>query len=164
MAGFDATTGRFVTYDELSSPDLDSAFWTRARLPLPTGEHIPLDPNAALAVGEGEMRVTIPRFSLAHAQFQAADSPKSLVFSTQEFDVPPDRPAVFAVDMTVDNIGGAPRDYRLRMGALPVFELRGGPPGLPPRRPPPPRPAPHRSPGRAGRRPGEPLSTRRGIR
>lgn len=123
MAGFDATTGRFVTYDELRGPDLDPAFWTPARLPLPTGEHIPLDPNAELAVGEGEVRVTIPRFSLSHDQFQAADSPKYLVFSTQEFDVPPDRPAVFAVDMAVDNIGGAPLDYRLGMAAFHVFDL-----------------------------------------
>ena len=45
----------FVTYDELRGPDLDAARWSPARLPLPTGgEHIPLDPNAELAVGEGE--------------------------------------------------------------------------------------------------------------
>ena len=55
----------FVTYDELVGPDLDAARWSPARLPLPTGgEHIPLDPNAELAVGKGELRVTIPRFSL----------------------------------------------------------------------------------------------------
>ena len=55
----------FVIYDELSGPDLDAARWSPARLPLPTGgEHIPLDPNAELAVGEGEVRVAIPRFSL----------------------------------------------------------------------------------------------------
>jgi len=52
----------FVTYDELRGPDLDAARWSPARLPLPTGgEHIPLDPNAELAVGQGEVRVTIPR-------------------------------------------------------------------------------------------------------
>ena len=74
----------FVTYDELGGPDLDAALWSPARLPLPTGgEHIPLDPNAELAVGEGEVRVTIPRFSLSHDKFQAADSPKYLAFSTR---------------------------------------------------------------------------------
>ena len=52
-------------------------------MPLPTGgEHIPLDPNAELAVADGEVRVTIPRFSLSHDQFQAVDSPKYLVYST----------------------------------------------------------------------------------
>jgi hypothetical protein len=51
----------FVTYDELSGPDVDAARWSPARPPLPTGEHVPLDPNAELAVGEGEVRVTIPR-------------------------------------------------------------------------------------------------------
>jgi hypothetical protein len=36
----------FVTYDELSGPDLDDARWIPARLPLPTGgEHVPLDPR-----------------------------------------------------------------------------------------------------------------------
>ena len=84
----------FVAYDELTGPDLDAAHWTSARLPLPTGgEHLPLDTNAELAVGEGEMRVTIPRFSLSHDAFQAADSPKYLAFSTRGFALPPDRPA-----------------------------------------------------------------------
>jgi len=50
----------FATYDELPGPDLDAARWGPARLPLPTGdEHIPLDPNAELTVGEGEVRVPI---------------------------------------------------------------------------------------------------------
>jgi hypothetical protein len=93
----------FVTYDELEGPGLDAARWTPARLPLPTGgEHIPLDPNAELTVGDGEVRVTIPRFSLAH-------SAKYLILSTRRFELPPDRPAAFAVDMAVENIDGNPR-------------------------------------------------------
>ena len=113
----------FVTYDELRGPDLDSARWGPARLPLPTGEHIPLDPNAELAVGEGEVRVAIPRFSLSHDSFQAADSPKYLIFSTRQWELPPDRPATFAVDMAVENIGGEPGDYRRGMAAFQVFDL-----------------------------------------
>ena len=114
----------FVTYDELRGPDLDAAHWAPARLPLPTGgEHIPLDPNAELAVGEGEVRVTIPRFSLSHETFQAADSPKYLTFSTRQFELPPDRPATFAVDLAVKNIGGDPADYRRGMAAFHVFDL-----------------------------------------
>ena len=107
----------FVTYDELSGPDLDAARWNPARLPLPRGgEHIALDPNAELAVGEGEVRVTIPRFSLAH-------SAKYLIFSTRRFELPPDRPATFAVDMAVENIDGDPGDYRRGMASFAVFDL-----------------------------------------
>ena len=107
----------FVTYDELSGPDLDAARWSPARLPLPTGgEHIALDPNAELAVGAGEVRVTIPRFSLAH-------SAKYLIFSTRQFELPPDRPATFAVDLAVENIGGEPGDYRRAMAAFQVFHM-----------------------------------------
>jgi Family of unknown function (DUF6081) len=114
----------FVTYDELNGPDLDPALWVPARLPLPTGgEHVPLDPNAELSVGEGELRLTIPRFSLPHHRFQAADSPKYLVFSTHQFELPPDRPATFAVDLAVENIGGEPGDYRWGMAAFHVFDL-----------------------------------------
>ena len=113
----------FVTYDELKGPDLDASRWAPARLPLPTGEHIPLDPNAKLAVGEGEVRVTIPRFSLSNDKFQAADSPKYLVVSTREFELPADRPATFAVDLAVENIGGEPDDYRRGMAAFHVFDL-----------------------------------------
>jgi uncharacterized protein DUF6081 len=113
----------FVTYDELRGPDLDAARWSPARLPLPTGEHIPLDPGAELAVGEGEVRVTIPRFSLSHDTFQAADSPKYLTFSTRQFEVRPDRPATFAVDLAVKNIGGNPVDFRRGMAAFHVFDL-----------------------------------------
>jgi|SRR5215207_2863016 len=115
--------GEFVTYDELKGPDLDAELWSPARLPLPTGEHVPLDPNAEVAVGEGEVRVTIPHFSLADDKFQSADSPKYLVFSTDQFELPADRPARFAVDLAVENIGGDPADYRRAMAAFHVFDL-----------------------------------------
>jgi len=119
-----ATRDDFLTYDELRGPDLDAARWSPARLPTPTGgEHIPLDPNAELAVGNGEVRVTIPRFSLAHDTFQPVDSPKYLIFSTRQFELPPDRPARFAVDLAVENIGGQPGDYRRGMAAFQVFDL-----------------------------------------
>jgi Family of unknown function (DUF6081) len=118
----------FVTYDELEGPDLDAARWSPARLPLPTGEHVPLDPDAQLTVGDGEVRVTIPRFSLSDDRFQAADSPKYLVFSTREFEVPADRPATFAADLAVENIGGEPADYRRGMAAFHVFDLGGSKP------------------------------------
>jgi hypothetical protein len=119
-----AAGGGFVTYDELGGPDLDAARWSPARLPLPTGgDHIPLDPNAELAVGDGEVRVTIPRFSLAHDTFQPADSAKYLVFSTRQFELPSDRPAIFAVDLAVDNIGGEPSDFRRTMAAFHAFDF-----------------------------------------
>jgi Family of unknown function (DUF6081) len=106
----------FVRYDELGGPDLDAARWITARLPLPTGgEHIALDPNAEVAVGEGEVRVTIPRFSLAH-------SAKYLIFSTRQFELPADRPATFAVDLAVENVGGEPADDRRGMAAFHVFD------------------------------------------
>jgi Family of unknown function (DUF6081) len=121
----EATAGDgFVTYDELRGPDLDAVRWGPARLPSPTGgEHVPLDPNAELAVGGGEVRVTIPRFSLAHDTFQPADSPKYLIFSTRQFDLPADRPATFAVDLAVGNIGGDPGDYRRGMAAFHAFDF-----------------------------------------
>jgi hypothetical protein len=119
-----AAPGGFVTYDELRGPDLDAARWSPTRLPLPMGgEHIPLDPNAELAVGEGEVRVTIPRFSLSDDRFQFVDSPKYLTFSTRQFELPPDGPATFAVDLAVKNIGGEPGDYRRGMAAFHVFDL-----------------------------------------
>jgi hypothetical protein len=114
----------FVTYDELRGPDLDPARWSPARLPFPTGgEHIPLDPNAEVAVGDGEVQVTIPRFSVAHDSFQPADSAKYLIFSTRQFELAPDRPATFAVDLAVSNIGGDPGDYRRAMAAFHAFDF-----------------------------------------
>lgn len=114
----------FVTYDELTGPELDPARWSPARLPLPTGgEHLPLDLNAELAVGEGEVRVRIPRFSLSHDTFQVVDSPKYLIFSTRQFELPPDRPATFAVDLAVNNVGGEPGDFRRGMAAFQVFDF-----------------------------------------
>jgi hypothetical protein len=113
----------FVTYDELGGPALDAARWSPARLPLPTGEHTPLDPNAELAVGEGEVRVTIPRFSLSDDTFQAADSVKYLSLSTREFDLPPDGPATFAADLAVENIGGNASDFRRGIAAFQVADL-----------------------------------------
>jgi Family of unknown function (DUF6081) len=124
MTATDTSQREFATYDELAGPDLDAALWSPARLPLPNGEeHVPLDPNAKVAVGEGEVRVTIPSFSLSHDEFQSADSPKYLVFSTGEFELPPDRPATFAAGLAARNIGGDPEDYRRGMAAFQVFEL-----------------------------------------
>jgi hypothetical protein len=114
----------YLTYDELGGPDLDAARWAPARLPLPTGgEHIPLDPNAELAVGEGELRVTIPRFSLSHDTFQSVDSVKYLSLSTRQFELAPDRPATFAVDLAVENIGGEAGDFRRGIAAFQVADL-----------------------------------------
>jgi Family of unknown function (DUF6081) len=119
----DAGNG-FVTYDELKGPDLDAAHWSPARLPLPTGgEHIPLDPNAELAVGDGEVRVTLPSFSVSHDRFQAADSAKYLILSTRHFELSADRAATFAVDLAITNVGGEPGDYRRAMAAFQVFDL-----------------------------------------
>ena len=119
----DARDG-FVTYDELKGPDLDAAQWIPARLPLPTGDvHIALDPNAELAAGDGEVRVTIPRFSLSHDRFQAADSAKYLILSTRQFELPRDRAATFAADLAVTNVAGEPGDYRRAMAAFQVFDL-----------------------------------------
>jgi Family of unknown function (DUF6081) len=119
-----AASDGFVTYDELRGPNLDTARWAPARLPLPTGgEHLPLDPNAELAVGEGEVRVMIPRFSLSHDAFQSVDSVKYLTLSTREFELPPDRPATFAADLAVKNIDGEPRDFRRGIAAFQVGDL-----------------------------------------
>jgi hypothetical protein len=62
-----------------------------------------VDPNAELTVGEGEVRVTISRFSLSHDTFQSAD--KYLAFSTRRFELPPDRAATFGADLADRNIG-----------------------------------------------------------
>jgi hypothetical protein len=120
----DATDDGFVTYDQLTGPDLDPTLWSPARLPLPTGgDHVPVDANTEQSVGGGEVRVTIPRFSLAHDTFQPADSPKYLMFSTQEYELPPVGPATFAADMAVANIGGDPEDFRRGLAAFHVFDF-----------------------------------------
>jgi hypothetical protein len=66
------------------------------------------------------VRVTIPRFSLSHDTYDGA---KYLIVSTRRFELPPDRPATFAVDLAVENIGGDPGDYRWGMAAFQVFDL-----------------------------------------
>jgi len=67
--------------------------------------------------------VTIPRFSLSHDTFQSVDSVKYLTLSTREFELPPDRPATFAVDLAVENIGGEPTDFRRGIAAFQVADL-----------------------------------------
>jgi Family of unknown function (DUF6081) len=113
-----------VTYDELRGPDLEAARWEPVRLPLPTGgEHIPLDRGAELAVGDGELRVTIPRFSMSHDTFQSVDSVKYAMLSSREFELPSDAPVTFAADLAIENIGGDPTDFRRGLAAFQVAEL-----------------------------------------
>src|SRR3954452_10130798 len=97
----------FITYDEHKGPELEAARWSPARLPLPTGDmHIPLDPNAELAVGDGEVRVRIPLFSLSHDRFQAADSAKYLILSTLQFEPPRDGGHPSPADTAGRTVGG----------------------------------------------------------
>jgi hypothetical protein len=48
---------------------------------------------------------------------------KYLIFSTRQFELPPDRPATFAVDLAVKNIGGEPGDFRRGMAAFHAFDF-----------------------------------------
>lgn len=115
----------FVTYDELAGPNLDPVLWKSVIFPLPTGgEHAAQDPNAEVAVGEGEVRVTIPRFSVSSDTFQPVDSAKWVVFGTREFDLPANRPATFAADFAVKNIDGDPSDFRQGMAAFQLGDLK----------------------------------------
>jgi hypothetical protein len=116
--------GDELAYDELGGPELDEELWSTPHLPLPTGEHIPRDPNAEQTVSDGEVRVRIPRFSLSDDQFQAADSVKYLTLSARRFKLPPDRPATFAADLAVENIGGDSGDYRRGIAAFQVADLQ----------------------------------------
>jgi hypothetical protein len=123
------TRDGFVVYDELGGPDLDPGLWSPLHLPRPTGGvHIPLDPAAEVAVGDSELRVTIPRFSLSHDTWQSADSAKYLMASTGEFELPPEGSATFAVDLAIENLGGDPGDYRRGMAAFHVFAPEGSRP------------------------------------
>jgi uncharacterized protein DUF6081 len=78
--------------------------------------------SAAHSLGS-DKQVTIPRFSLSHDTFQPADSAKYLIFSTGRFELPPDRPATFAVDLAVESIGGEPGDFRRGMAAFHAFDF-----------------------------------------
>src|SRR4051794_22340134 len=114
----------FMTYDELRGPDLDPSRWTPAILPLPTGDrHVPRDPNAEVVVSDGEVRVTMARFTVSHDSFQAVDSVKHLVLSTHRFELPPDGATSFAADLAVENLNGEPADYRRGMAAFHVADL-----------------------------------------
>jgi hypothetical protein len=114
----------FVVYDEPTGPELDAGRWTVEPLPLPGGgSHLPRDPGARVVAGDGEVQVTIPRFSLSDDRFQAADSVKFLALSTRSFELAPDRPATFAADVAVTSIGGDPADYRRGIAAFQVADL-----------------------------------------
>src|SRR5581483_9299070 len=114
----------FVSYGDLSGPELQADQWTPVPLPLPTGgTHLPMDPGANVTVGDDAVDVVIPRFSLSDDNVQSADSAKYLMLSTRRFGLLNERPVTFAVDLTVRNIGGQPADYRRGMAAFQVGDL-----------------------------------------
>jgi hypothetical protein len=114
----------WVVYDELAGPELVPALWAPEQLPLPEGGvRIPCDPNADVLVGDGQIRVNIPRFSLSHDTFQAADNVKYLMFSTARIELPAEGPAVFGVDLAVRTAGGDPADVRAGLASLNVVDL-----------------------------------------
>ena len=127
-------TDGFELYDDLNGPDLTlragARHACRSRRATCTSRWTP---TRELAVGEGEVRVTIPRFSLAHDRFQAVDSAKHLTVSTRR----------------VRAAARRARDVRRRPGGR---EHRRRPGGLPPRDGRLPRLRPRRDPARVRRR------------
>jgi hypothetical protein len=69
------------------------------------------------------VRGTISRFSLSDDRFQPGDGVKWLTLSTRQFELPPDRPVTFAVDLAVQNISGDPVDYRRGIAVFQVADL-----------------------------------------
>jgi Family of unknown function (DUF6081) len=115
----------WTVHDTFEGPDFDLDRWSSGNPPLPGGGVAPLEPDAQVAVGEGVLTVSIPRFTRSDDSFQSADNVKFLYFS-EPVDLTEAGPVTFAVDLKVRNHGGDPSDVRLGMATLNVVDLGTG--------------------------------------
>jgi Family of unknown function (DUF6081) len=111
----------WTVYDDLRGPELDGARWKPAEVPVPEGIRTGVEPGARLTVADGSVTLSVERFTRSHAT-QSGDNVKQLMFSTEMFAVPADRPIVFAAEMGVRNIGGDPGDVRSAMATLNIVD------------------------------------------
>jgi Family of unknown function (DUF6081) len=114
----------WTVYDDLTGPDLDAARWKPVELPLPEETLTGVEPGARITVADGSITLSVERFTRSHVT-QSGDNVKHLVFSTEMFAVPADRPIVFAAELAVRNIGGDPGDVRSAMATLNIVDQDG---------------------------------------
>jgi hypothetical protein len=117
-------SAEWTVYDDLEGPELDTARWTPVEVPIPGGTRTGAEPGARITVRDGSVTVSVERFAREHTD-QSGDNVKHLVFSTEMFVVPVDRPIVFAVDLAVRNHGGDPNDVRSAMATFNVVDQDG---------------------------------------
>lgn len=125
LATAPADRSDWAVYDELTGPILDPSRWKPVEVPVPDGVRTGVEPDARVTVADGRVTLSIDPFTRSHSS-QPGDNVKHLVFSTEVFEVPRDRPIVFAAEMSVRNIGGDPDDVRSAMAALNVVDQDAG--------------------------------------
>lgn len=100
--------------------------WMPAVIPSLQGPSERIDPQSQTSVEDGVVSVDIQQFSAASADNQGLDNTKYLVFTKQNFALPSDGEAQFAVDMAVSNVGGNPDDYRSGAAAFVLNDFESG--------------------------------------
>jgi Family of unknown function (DUF6081) len=81
------------------------------------------EPTAEFTVTGNEISLRVERFERGDGRLQLFDNPKHLMISDRSFDLRPDSTMKFSVEMTAENIGGDPDDYRCGFVAFNVVDL-----------------------------------------
>lgn len=100
--------------------------WVPAVIPTPDGPSERIDPQSETSVEDGVVSVDISPFSASSDEHQGLDNTKYLMFTKQNFALPSDGEARFAVDMAVRHVGGNPDDYRSGAAAFILNDFESG--------------------------------------
>lgn len=100
--------------------------WVPAVIPTPQGPSERIDPHSRTTVEDGVISVDIQQFSASSDDHQGLDNTKYLMFTTQNFALPSDGQASFAVDMAVRDVDGNPDDYRSGAAAFILNDFESG--------------------------------------
>lgn len=107
-------------------PDDFGDGWMPAVIPTSRGPSERIDPESRTTVEDGVVTVDLQRFSASSDDHQGLDNTKFLVFTKQNFALPSDGEARFAVDMAVRDVGGNPDDYRSGAAAFILNDFESG--------------------------------------
>lgn len=113
--------------DAFTGPDLDAGRWSEGLWPLPDGSVWPFtEPHARTTVRDGELEITISRFSRYHDREQQPDNAKHFIVSRDSVPVTGGAPVRFSAEMSAEQLNTESGDYRDGFGTFCVCDYGTG--------------------------------------
>lgn len=113
--------------DDFTGPALDMQRWQFLRYPLADGgTWVCAEPAAETTVGDGEVRIRVPRFTNAHDHHQNIDNCKHLLLAARALTLPDSGRVTFSTTLSARSLNATPQCYRDGFVSFNVLDFTTG--------------------------------------